>query len=445
MDPAAVLTFQDCLYCALSPRDWMGNLAGWTALRNSMPSSADNRDPNSGEASKQSFGSYFAGVSPSEMRRAGESAFIAAMLAPVVSATQWFDPGSRGKPYAARIRFSGRRLGVKGRPTAGDRFELVETVQNAIPGTGPVSVTARAIGVEPGDWLVTAEVVDGVSKKSRIGGQFAAEEPARSGPSRWRALFNWGTPRMSAPMPAKVKTTLGQLAVVPGSITGAWPALVGVGVVAGLVVQQLLVQRAHLNSRPILVLSIGAIVAGAVGSKIWYLAVSRQVTTASLTDGLCIQGFIAGAALVLIGGLLLLRLPLGTFLDASAPGVFFGMAIGRPGCFLTGCCAGRITASRWGVWASDRRVGARRVPVQLWEAMAALVIAVTALTLVLQDAVRVPGAVALGGVAAYTLGRQLLLPFRVVPRRTLTGRNMTLVLAGLIALADVVCWMVTCL
>ena len=410
-----------------------------------MPASPDKGSSAGAEAPKKGFASYFSGVSPSELKREGSSAFVAAMLAPVVAATYWLDPGKRGKPYTARIRFSGRRLGVKGRSAPGDRFELVETLPNVVPGTGPISVTARASGVDPGEWLVTAEAIDGVSKRPRFGRENGPTDTSWPAPSRLQALFHWGTPRMSASLPVKVHTTLSQLANVPGSITGAWPALVGLGVLLGVVLQQLLLQRAGVDSRPILAVSIAALVAGAVGAKLWYLVISREVTTASLTDGLCIQGFIAGAAIVLVGGLLVLHLPVGTFVDASAPGIFLGMAIGRPGCFFTGCCAGRTTASRWGVWASDRRVGARRIPVQLWEAGLALIIGVAALGLVLQGTVRVPGAIALGGFAVYTLGRQLLLPFRVVPRRTSAGRNTTLALAGVIVLADVVCWVIACL
>lgn len=410
-----------------------------------MPTSPD-KDISAGvEARKQGFASYFSGVSPSELKREGESAFMSAMLAPVVAATYWLDPGRRGKPYTARIKFSGRRLGVRGRLGPGDRFEQTETVPNTLPGTGPISITARARDVEPGEWLVTAEVLDGTSKRPKFGRDGGVPQAAWPAPSRLGALLHWGTPKMSVSLPAKVRTSLSQLAYVPGSITGAWPLLVGLGVVVGVLLQQLLLQREHIDSRPILAVTLAALVAGALGAKLWYLAVSREVTTASLTDGLCIQGFLAGAGAVLLGGLLVLHQPVGTFVDVTAPGVFLGMAIGRQGCFFTGCCAGRVTASRWGVWASDRRIGARRIPVQLWEAGLALVIGAATLGLVVASPLRVPGAVALGGLAAYTLGRQLLLPFRVVPRRTSLGRNTTLAFAGLIVLADVACWIVVCI
>lgn len=173
--------------------------------------------------------------------------------------------------------------------------------------------------------------------------------------------------------------------------------------------------------------------------------VKSEVSTVTMTDGLCIQGFIAGVALVLTSGLVLLHLPIGTFLDSTAPGLFLGMAIGRPGCFLTGCCAGRMTASRWGVWASDRRVGARRFPVQLWEALLCLTIGVVTLTLATRPLVNVPGAIALGGLAAYTLGRQLLFTFRAESRRSSIGRPSALATAAAVLVADAVCWAITCL
>ena len=71
----------------------------------------------------------------------------------MVTVTCWVDPGERGTPYEAAIRFTGRRAGVTGKPTRADRFERVETAC-LIPGSGPVSVTAKVADVNPGEWLV---------------------------------------------------------------------------------------------------------------------------------------------------------------------------------------------------------------------------------------------------------------------------------------------------
>jgi len=115
---------------------------------------------------------------------------------------------------------------------------------------------------------------------------------------------------------------------------------------------------------------------------------------------------------VAVAMLLVFRLPVGAFLDATAPGLFVGVAIGRVGCFFAGCCAGRISRSRWGVWSSDRRVGARRVPAQLLESAAGLAIAVAAALLIFGHAVPIDGAIFVGAFAVYFLVRQALLRVR---------------------------------
>lgn len=62
--------------------------------------------------------------------------------------------------------------------------------------------------------------------------------------------------------------------------------------------------------------------------------------------GMSLQGFVLAALGTVALGSVALGLPLGAALDASAPGLLFGAAIGRIGCFVGGCCAGRPTASR---------------------------------------------------------------------------------------------------
>jgi len=114
------------------------------------------------------------------------------------------------------------------------------------------------------------------------------------------------------------------------------------------------------------------------------------------------------------------------------------MAIGRRGCFLHGCCTGRVTGSRWGIWASDGRVGARRAPTQQLESLACLMIGLAAVLLVLHAPRPAAGTVFVGALAAYTVVRQLLLPYRAEARRSAFGRLASLLAAGVVLLADII-------
>src|SRR6266568_2746165 len=151
-----------------------------------------------------------------------------------------------------------------------------------------------------------------------------------------------------------------------GGVTGSWAGMVAAGLAVALPVLVTLLARVGVGGS-VLVVALAASLAGAAGARGWYVMLQRGKVSGLPTRGLCIQGFIAGAVVAGIPGLLLAGIPAGTFFDAAAPGVFFAMAIGRQGCFLTGCCAGRPTASRWGIWSSDGRIGARRIPAQQLE------------------------------------------------------------------------------
>lgn len=83
----------------------------------------------------------------------------------------------------------------------------------------------------------------------------------------------------------------------------------------------------------------------------------------------------------LLGGLLgswLAKADLRDYINPVAPALPLGHAIGRVGCFLTGCCYGRPTESGLGVVFSHpvggAPVGVKLLPVQLFESAADLVI-----------------------------------------------------------------------
>ncbi|WP_218595068.1 prolipoprotein diacylglyceryl transferase family protein [Pseudonocardia oceani] len=330
-----------------------------------------------------------------------------------LSATYWLesDEHVRTPSEPVTVRFVGRRVGATGQDPR-DRFDRTERVEGLPPGSGRVSITTKVVGVNAGQWQVAAAPVAGIT----------GCPDGRPGPPVRRVT---------------TRTRPAPLLHGPGVRQAAWPALVLLGVLVALVTQALLLQRSVGAWGGAMTVSVVAVVAGYLAAKFWYLALHRQGLRRFVVAGTCIQGFLLGGFGTLAVGSLLTGAPVGLLLDATAPGVFLAMAIGRPGCFLGGCCVGRPTSSRWGLWSSDRRIGVRRIPVQLLEAAIAIAIGIGALALFLAGPLPLPGALFFGAVAAYTVGRQLLFPLRRESRRTSTGRLLTLAAAGLVVVTAV--------
>ena len=238
----------------------------------------------------------------------------------------------------------------------------------------------------------------------------------------------------SAESAEPVRTCLTPFARVPGILPGIWAAMVTLGIAVALALQSLVISGAHRAVGPVWTVSLVAIVVGIIGAKVWFIVLHRREHR---IEGWCIQGFITGAILAAAIVLAVLNIPAGVFLDATAPGLLVAMAVGRVGCFFAGCCGGPPTASRWGVWSSDQRVGARRIPTQLLESMLALSLGLLVLVAVLGHG-PAGGAFFFAALAAYTLGRQGLLRLRAEPRKTRLGGLATSALAALALIAAVV-------
>jgi phosphatidylglycerol:prolipoprotein diacylglycerol transferase len=73
----------------------------------------------------------------------------------------------------------------------------------------------------------------------------------------------------------------------------------------------------------------------------------------------------------------------------------------------------------------------------LIEAGIAFAVGMAALIAIVTMSAEPAGAVFVGAMAAYTLGRQLLFPLRDLPRKTLHGRRLTATLATAVVLADI--------
>jgi phosphatidylglycerol:prolipoprotein diacylglycerol transferase len=157
----------------------------------------------------------------------------------------------------------------------------------------------------------------------------------------------------------------------------------------------------------------------------YYLTRSAELWQAPHIDGLALWGGLVGGALIVAARLRRDPTRRRRVLDAAAPAALIGIAVGRLGEFLEGQGQGVPTDLPWGTQYSDPLAatpdfGLMRHPAQLYDALAALLIAVVvlrvprslspgtraALALVLYGAVRI----ALGGVRlepAFLFGLQL--------------------------------------
>jgi phosphatidylglycerol:prolipoprotein diacylglycerol transferase len=234
---------------------------------------------------------------------------------------------------------------------------------------------------------------------------------------------------------------LAKVGRAPGIIPGIWGALVGLGVLLATGLTAIIGAREGLSVGRLLLVALIAILVGAVGAKTWYVVQSPR----HQFDGWCIQGFIVGVMLGAVPSLAVAGLPIGVSLDAASPGLLLAMSLGRVGCFFAGCCGGPPTASRWAVWSSDQRVGARRIPTQLLEVAITFVIGTALLVVLLMYRPAPSGALLVAGLAAYTLVRQGLLRLRAQPRRwplvgaaiaTAAGAVLVASVATLIVAAD---------
>ncbi|NMR31200.1 prolipoprotein diacylglyceryl transferase [Crystallibacter degradans] len=313
-----------------------------------------------------------------------------------VAVTYWLDTAGWAGSRRVTVRFRGLLSDADANES--NTFVRDEVVEDIEPDTGRIAVTLRHKVAQRGIWRVRATpVMDGV------------EQPERSQLS-------------------DVRTRYHLIAFGPGVNVLSWPLLVGLGALFALVLQVLFLAAGGWPWwQPFLIASIGILV-GIVGARLWALALHRKPLRQFMSAGACIQGFIVGAVLVMLLGSLVFQIPLGVYFDLSAPGIFLGLAVGRPGCFLTGCCYGRPSAAKWALWSSDRREGRRRYPVQLVEAAMALFITILAFVAVLAFDTAGTGAVFVIGMLLYIIGRQFLFPLRK-ESRTARGRLLTILVS----------------
>lgn len=197
------------------------------------------------------------------------------------------------------------------------------------------------------------------------------------------------------------------------------------------------------------------LISSLVGSKIllviveWPHFVSSWAGFLSLlrSAGVFYGGLIGG----LLGAFVLLRkrgIGFFAFTDAAAPVVALGQAFGRIGCFLAGCCWGRMCEKPWAVTFTDPLahenvgvpLGIPLHPTQLYEALGTLILCGL---LVAFEKRSYPGETLARYLGGYSILRFLIETFRGDPRGDLFGvvsTSQAIALSGVVLAVALAFW-----
>lgn len=129
------------------------------------------------------------------------------------------------------------------------------------------------------------------------------------------------------------------------------------GFVCGILIARWRARRCGEDQEIVTQCGVLALVGGVVGARIFYVArhwadyANSPNLLSSLMDvssgGLIYFGGLAGGTLVVLVYLYFKKLPARRFLDIIAPSLMLGLAFGRMGCTLNGCCWGGPVGQDW--------------------------------------------------------------------------------------------------
>jgi phosphatidylglycerol---prolipoprotein diacylglyceryl transferase len=135
-----------------------------------------------------------------------------------------------------------------------------------------------------------------------------------------------------------------------------------VGITSGVGMAMYRARQGGLDPEIILSLAIWLVVCGVIGARLFYVTEYWDESFASKSPrdtllaianipegGLVIYGGLIGAAFGFVVFVLKNRLPLLAMADLIAPSMAVGLAFGRIGCFLNGCCYGSVSELPWHV------------------------------------------------------------------------------------------------
>jgi len=160
-----------------------------------------------------------------------------------------------------------------------------------------------------------------------------------------------------------------------GSLTlYTYGLMLGLGFAAGVWVSSRRAEKRGMNPDSLFWLFILLLVGGVAGGRLFHILLNLQYYRDFLSiidtreGGLAIHGVLIGGFISAFLYARARKMQFATLLDIVAPGLVLGQAIGRIGCFFSGCCYGIETSGTWG--ALTRFAPGLRHPYQLYESAA---------------------------------------------------------------------------
>jgi phosphatidylglycerol---prolipoprotein diacylglyceryl transferase len=230
----------------------------------------------------------------------------------------------------------------------------------------------------------------------------------------------------------------------------SYPVLLYVGLVCGFYVMYAVAPSVGMQRMPAAIATLIMFVPAIVGARIWFVLDHWAIYRRDLRriwrhseGGMTLYG---GLVLALVlSPVILVPLGLGfaAFWDGATFTILVGMVFARGGCLLNGCCAGRQSDGRLGLWLPDHTGRwQRRYPVQLLELASALALLSGSATLLEIGTPR--GTIYVFALAGYAGARFAIDPLRERSTDGAVGRPVAL--AAFLAcsvLASALGWLAT--
>jgi phosphatidylglycerol:prolipoprotein diacylglycerol transferase len=237
---------------------------------------------------------------------------------------------------------------------------------------------------------------------------------------------------------------------VRGMPVWSYPALLYLGLVCGFYVMYAVAPAVGMPRAPAADAMLVMFVPAIIGARIWFVldhwAIyrhdKRRIWRRS-EGGMTLYGGLVLALALSPAVLNAFRLPFVAFWDAATFTILAGMTFTRVGCLLNGCCSGRSTDGRFGLWLPDHQGRRqRRYPVQLLELAGSLLLLGGSAVLL---AVGAPHGTICGfALAGYAATRFAIDPLRERPTNSRAGRPVALgAFIACSVLASAVGWLAT--